>query len=439
VTLLRRLPVFVLPLLGCLAPTDGVAPRVVSVELLAPGPLVRQLDVMLERPAPLTVEYWADDVAPLRVESPAGTGHSVALTRLRAARTYRYRIAGTTHGGTFDTEALPPDLEAIQLEASGNLSVPLVLLHLYQPGGFTGYVVADETGAVVWYWRTRDFPYGMTRLINGDFVFMDSNRGLVEVTPAGTAVRELPQDLADREMHHDVIATPGNTLLFLAWDKREADGATIRGEAIWEWMLETGAVTKRWSSWDHLSLTTDRGPRSGAEWMRANSLSIGPRGNVLVSVHYFNQIISIRSDWSGIEWRLGGVNATIPVPADQQFSGQHTARELSPGRILLFDNGVDREPYSRAEELEIDASGARRVWDWRANPINFAAAVGAARRLPTGGTLVAYGMSAGLAGSTGPTEVYEVDAAGEVRWHLGVTGVRIMFRAEPLEAIGSER
>ena len=437
--MLRRLPALLLPLLGCLAPTDGAAPRVIAVELLAPAPLVRQLDVALERPAPLTVEYWADEAQPLRVNSPVAAAHTVTLTRLHAGRTYRYRIAGTAHTSTFDTEALPEDLARVQLDASGTLSVPLVLLHLYQPDGFSGYAVVDATGTVVWYWRTRDFPYGMTRRSNGHFVFMDSNRGLVEVTPTGTVVRELAQDFTDREMHHDVIATPENTLLFLAWDKRDVDGATIRGEAIWEWIPGTGAVTKRWSSWDHLSLTADRGPRSGAEWMRANSLSIGPRGNVLVSVHYFNQVISIRSDWSSIEWRLGGVNATIAVPEDLQFSGQHTARELAPGRVLLFDNGVDREHYSRAQELEIDATGARRVWDWRATPVNFAAAVGAARRLPTGGTLVAYGMSAGLAGSTGPTEVYEVDAAGDVRWHLIVTGVRIMFRAEPLEAIGNER
>jgi hypothetical protein len=51
--------------------------------------------------------------------------------------------------------------------------------------------------------------------------------------------------------------------------------------------------------------------------------------------------------------------------------------------------------------------------------------------------MIAFGMQAGLAGSTGPTEVYEVDAAGAVVWHL-VTSTQVMYRAEPLTAIGAE-
>ena len=50
---------------------------------------------------------------------------------------------------------------------------------------------------------------------------------------------------------------------------------------------------------------------TAGEWMHANSLSIGPRGNVLVSSHYLNQVLSLSPDWRRIEWRLGGPRATI--------------------------------------------------------------------------------------------------------------------------------
>jgi hypothetical protein len=310
------------------------------------------------------------------------------------------------------------------------------MLHLYQPDGFKGYAITDEHGDVVWYWRTTDFTFGMTRRANGNFALMDKARGLVEVTPSGEVVHELAQDVARREMHHDVVASPSNTLLFIAFDDRVVNGATVRGDAIWEWSPETGALDKRWTAWDHFALSDTPVPR-GVEWMHANALAIGPRQNVLLSVHHWNQIISISSDWHTIEWRLGGANATYPLPATEAFSGQHTAREIAPGRVVLFDNGIDRGGYSRAVEYSLDAGTARTLWEWRSQPANFASAVGSARRLANGHTVIGFGMTTGLAGSTGPTEVYEVDAAGVPVWHL-VTRTQTMYRAEPLTSVGQE-
>ena len=171
--------------------------------------------------------------------------------------------------------------------------------------------------------------------------------------------------------------------------------------------------------------------------MHANALAIGPRNNVLMSVHHWNQIISITPDWRTIEWRLGGMGATHPLPVADAFSGQHTAREIASGRVVLFDNGTSRGGYSRAIEYSLDAGSARTPWEWRSQPLNYASAVGSARRLPNGNTMVAFGMRAGLAGSTGPTEVYEVDAAGTPVWHL-VTSTQTMYRAEPLTSLGAE-
>ena len=111
---------------------------------------------------------------------------------------------------------MPTDLAASIGTVTGRRSAPLVLLHLYQPTGFIGYAILDEHDEVVWYWRTTDFPFGMTRRANGNLVLMDKGRGLVEVGADGTVVRELAQDVANREMHHDVIVSPSNTVLFIA-------------------------------------------------------------------------------------------------------------------------------------------------------------------------------------------------------------------------------
>ena len=424
---------------GCDSTTDPRPVIVHSITLGVVAGMTQAVRVELAEPAPISLDYRAaPNGARLRIESPRARTHDVIMTRLRPDTDYEFEVAGTTAKGTFRSPALPADLARVTLGASGTPTVPLVLLHLHDPAGFQGYAIADASGQIVWYWRGQDFPYGAARRSNGNFVFMDRRRGAVEVTVDGRAVHELPQDLARGEMHHDLITTPQNTVLMIAFDDRTFEGALIHGESIWEWVPETGALTKRWSSWDHLSITADRGTRFGSEWMHANSLALGPRGNVVMSVHYFNQILSLSPDYQRIEWRLGGVNATVTVPPAEMFSGQHTAREISSGRVVLFDNGIARNGPSRAVELEIVGTAAQKRWEWFAPNNNFTAAVSSARRLPNGNTLVGFGMSAGVIGSTGPIEVYEVSANGQTLWRLSIANTVTMFRAEPLTSVGKE-
>jgi hypothetical protein len=422
---------------GCAALTEPAVPMVLSSDMTTPRPLVAMLHLTLQLPCAVEVQYWSGDAPRLSVTSPRASQHDVPLLRLRAGRTYHYQVTGTDLEGTFSTPPLPADLAASIGAAVGSRSSPLVMLHLYQPGGFMGYAAVDQASEVVWYWRTVDFTFGMARRANGNFVMMDKGSGLVEVTPDGQLVRVLPQDLASREQHHDVIATAANTLLFIAFDDRTVAGNRVRGDAIWEWTPETGETVKRWSVWDHFTFADAPAPRGSGEWVHANALAIGPRGNILLGAHHWNQVLSITPDWQRTEWRMGGTNATSPVATTEEFSGQHTPREISTNHVVMFDNGVNRGGFSRAVEYVMDARGAHVVWEFRPQPANFASAVGSARRLPNGNTLVAFGLPAGTAGSTGPTEVYEASPDGLARWHLLVR-TATMFRAEPLDAIGRE-
>jgi hypothetical protein len=331
--------------------------------------------------------------------------------------------------------SLPPDLEKIKISTTGTLSVPYALVHLFSQEGFKGYALVDSAGRIAWHYRTRDYPFGAGRRANGNFVFMDKGHGLVEVDRRGQVVHVLSQRDAEREMHHALAVTPRDTILYLAFDTEDFDGKRLKGEAIWEWTPDTGEDVRRWRSWDHLSPQLDRSKRTAGEWLHANSLYVGPGGNILVSFHYLDQVISIAPDWKSIQWRLGGVRPTIRVPADQQPSAPHTAAELAPNRILMFDNRTDLPgPYSRAVEFVIEKDLARTVWEWRAPNDNYSSAVSSARRMANGNTLVAFGMVAGRNGSSGPTEAYEVTPGGKVAWHLVVDGVMTMFRVEPIDS-----
>ncbi|HEX6939820.1 MAG TPA: aryl-sulfate sulfotransferase [Longimicrobiales bacterium] len=332
--------------------------------------------------------------------------------------------------------ALPEDLAAVAFTAEGRPTSPYVLLEIRQPDGFRGFVAVNAAGEPVWFFRTLGSPSGATRRANGNFVFLDHERGLVEVTVDGEVVRELAQQpRPGRFIHHDVTATPRNTLLFIAEDTRPWGDSTLTGDAIWEWDPESGAVVRRWSAFDHLDPEVDWGPRSGAsDWLHANALNVGASGHVLLSLHFLDQVVAISPDFGAVEWRLGGVGATIPV--DDPFSGQHTAAEIAPGRVLLFDNGFAREGarFSRAVEYKLRGDSAHKVWEWRPERDNWARVISSARRLPNGNTLIAFGTAAdpGL-GTTGPIEVYEVTPDGEPVWHLELGGrISSMYRATPL-------
>ena len=346
--------------------------------------------------------------------------------------------ATVSAGATFaraKAAPLPADLQAIKITATGTLTPRYALVHLYAEQGFKGYALVDSSGRIAWHYRTRDYPFGADRRRNGNFVFMDKGYGIVEVDRGGAIVHELKQRDPENEMHHAIVVTPRDTVLYLAFDTEDVAGKRLKGEAIWEWNPDTGADVKRWRSWDFLDPALDRSARTAGEWLHANSLAVGPGGNILLSFHYINQVISIAPDWKSIQWRLGGVRPTITVPADQQTSAQHTAAELANRRILMFDNRTDLQPpYSRAVEYAIEGTSARQVWQWKPPDNNYASAVSSARRLSNGNTLIAFGMEKGRNGSTGPTEAFEVTPAGEVKWRLLVEGVMTMFRVEPIDS-----
>ncbi len=346
----------------------------------------------------------------------------------------RILVAASATWALLAPTPLPADLQAIKITANGTLTPRYALLHLFAEQGFKGYALVDSAGRIAWHYRTKDYPFGADRRKNGNFVFMDKGRGLVEVDRTGAVVHELKQRDPENEMHHAIAVTPRDTLLYLTFDTQEFGGKPLKGEAIWEWNPDTGEDVKRWRSWDFMDPALDRSARTAGEWLHGNSLHVGPAGNILLSFHYINQVISIAPDWKSLQWRLGGVRATIAVPDDQQTSAQHTAAELEPNRVLMFDNRTALQPpFSRAVEYVLEGPSARQVWQWIPPNRNYASAVSSARRLANGNTLISFGMAKGRNGSTGPTEAYEVTRDGAIRWHLVVDGVMTMFRVEPID------
>jgi hypothetical protein len=435
-------------------PLDTTPPVIVAASIEnAPVSLVRNLVLTLDRPALVQALYWTEGARPLLVESEsASLEHELVLGRLHADRLYSVeaRVLDGSDGASvpwraqFRTPPLPEGLARISFHAEGKPTNPLTMVEVAQSDAFTGFVIVDETGRVVWFYPTRGGANGSTRRRDGSLVLLEESQGLLHVTGSGRRLASLPQDSASRRIHHDVVETATGTLLFLALDWRPARDTVVAGEAIWEWNPDTGAVTKRWTAWDHLDPMVDWGPLSNSrDWLHANSLAIGVRGNLIMSLHFLNQVISIAPGFGALEWRLGGVGSTFPLAEAERFSGQHTAAEIAPNRVIVFDNGFERvlERYSRAVEFDLDLNGrrAQKVWEWRPSPAIWSRIVSLARRLEGGNAFVAFGSSSAVAGSTGPVSAYEVAPDGSVVWRLGVDGVRLMYRAWPLSDVAGEK
>jgi len=438
---------------GC---RDIVAPEGASLNIQSvavatdSGSIFRSLIIDLSNPAGIQVDYWTPDAPHLRVvETGMADGHSVFLPGLRAGRTYDYEIRPFLRGfprdrvyrGQLVTDPLPDDLAAVRFAVEGTPAHHYTMLEL-RGSPFSGYVILDRDGQVVWF--RRGIAESFARRANGDLVLLEAASALTEVRPDLTVVARLPA-VDTMSMHHDVIATPDNTLLFLTHDLLVENGVSWLGDAVWEWSPETGAVARRWRAQDFLSPASDLGPKSiGGDWLHANSLSLGPRGNLLVSLPALNQILSIAPGYRTLEWRLGGPNATIVPDGASEFWFEHTAQEIAPNRILMFDNGRDRPAgkYSRGLELEIDPSAgtARVAWSFTPAPAIYAPIIGSARRLSGGVTVVDFGTPAGVLESSGPIAAYDVAQDGTVTWSLHISGSALLnYRATPLDAIAGER
>ena len=428
-------------------------PDVDSTQLNDHGPIFRSLTVILSEPGGVDLEYWSGNGPRLSVRSASASArsHQVALPRLRANASYSYEVRATQQGlrsaaslsGSFQTADLPADLKSIAFATTGTASQPLTFLSVRS--AFTGGVVVDAAGQIVWYGRTSVAPQGAGRRANGNWVLVED--GLAEFSPLGERVGGLAQSRlpAGSTIHHGVTATPRDTVLFLTFDPRTYGAQVLYGEALWEWNPQDDSIVKRWSAFDFLDPAVDFGTRSiPGDWFHANSVTLGPRGNAVLSFHFLDQVLSVAPDFGSIEWRLGGPGSSFALPADAVTSGQHSAREVATNQVLLFDNGfarADGSRYSRALEMTLEpvTGSASVAWQYRPTPDIWAAIISSVRRLGNGNSVLTFGTPAGLVGSTGPISLHEVSTGGQLLWQMVVIlPSGSVFQGDPIASIGGE-
>jgi hypothetical protein len=144
-------------------------------------------------------------------------------------------------------------------------------------------------------------------------------------------------------------------------------------------------VKFEWKSLEHISiLDTDTNyvnlASNVVDYMHINSFDTDENENIYISARHLNEIIKVNGATGDVIWRLGGKKNEFTLLGDESFfSGQHSIKVLTGGKILLFDNGNIFHPtYSLGKEYIIneDLKTVELLHKFQTNPNIFVPIMG---------------------------------------------------------------
>ncbi len=405
-------------------------------------PLARVVEFTTHAPAVATVTV-SDGSREWTVPTPESLSieHSVPIIGMRPATTHTVTVAIHGEAGdeqigtvtaTFDTAPLPEDFPPIEVKVSdpSRMEPGLTVFPVsrwYEGGqdlGFGLVVAVDESGEVVWYYRT-DHMVSDLNLTDRGTIQYQSRRSLVEMDVLGNIIEtwyasglvdEVPANtvpVATDLFHHEIIELPSGEMLTLgteirafedfplsATDPQNQRGrATLVGDTAIQFRRD-GSIAREWKLLDlldpyrlgHGSLggfydLNDYSHVEGGtkDWSHANGLAVDPRdGNLIISVRHQDVVVKVDRATGQLMWILGDPDGWTgrweqyllrPEGNLVWPYHQHSPTITSRGTLLLYDNGnyksippgVRLDPvdnYSRVVEYEIDeeAMTLRQVW-----------------------------------------------------------------------------
>ena len=281
----------------------------------------------------------------------------------------------------------------------------------------------DDEGRVVHHWR-HDYGIQYARLLPGGHLLLrtrppDDVGGLEQIGGSSGGLLELDWDgnvvweYRNPAMHHDFQRLDSGNHLVLLWRKLpEAVSARVGGgfhhaedpDLMWGDVVQeitpTGEAVREWRSWEHLDLEEDLlcPLESHREWTHANSISVTPDGQWLISFRLIDTVAVVDPASGAFTWKWG----------PGTLSHQHAASWLDSGNVLIFDNGCQRRRApSFSQVIEVDPTSGEIAWTYRAGVLLgfYSFMTSGAERLPNGNTLITEGASG---------HVFEVTPDGEI-------------------------
>lgn len=259
------------------------------------------------------------------------------------------------------------------------------------------------------------------------FVVLDDTYSQVDTFAAGNGY--------ETDVHELLLTDDGGAILMI-YDPQPVDmsqvipdgdpNATVIGLVIQELDAQKNVIFE-WRSWDHFEITDATVDITGpnVDYSHGNSIEVDTDGHYIISSRHMDEVTKISRQTGEIIWRLGGKNNDFTFDSnDDKFYRQHDARRLANGNLLLFDNGQPGiRPVSRAVEYELDEINmtAAVVSEFRNSPDTFSVAMGSARRLENGNTIVGWG--------SGYPAITEFRADGTKAFELLLDAPLVSYRA----------
>src|SRR3989344_338217 len=274
------------------------------------------------------------------------------------------------------------------LKKNGNLVVSLITPENRTKPGKTGIIQElDWDSKGLWEYKNNDMHHDFDVLPNGNIA---------------VSVNEIvPKDIAFKVQGGMIGSDSSNGMI---------------SDAILE-INKEGKVVWEWHSYQHLDPVMDSlGPLTPrSNWTHANSLRFVEKDPItgqegfLISIRHINTVALINKKDGSFIWRS----------PKGLLAYQHDATLLANGNILIFDNGMFREPLPTVIQgsrvLEVNPKNNEVVWrfdggDSGSRKISFLAPItSGAQRLPNGNTLIMHGPAGHL---------FEVTPNKEIVWDM---------------------
>ena len=274
------------------------------------------------------------------------------------------------------------------------------------PRGTQGYLVVMDNNGVPWYREKVDgrvvhfkvqedskYPYSYSKQTVGgtardtQIVVLDDYLGTVQRVQTVS-----PLTVTD---HHDFAVKKNGNYVLLAYEPAQRDlsefndengdpyatDEAVRDSVIQEATPE-GTEVFRWNSWDHMAIEDCRIPGG---YSQINSVE-DVDGNFLGSFRGCSKVLMIDGTTGEVVWRVGRSNLSDQEWIDRgeipqltiigdpygDFCGQHSAKIIGNGNLVLFDNGTGghcladtlRQPgvFSRVVEYSLDLDRGEAIF-----------------------------------------------------------------------------
>jgi hypothetical protein len=165
--------------------------------------------------------------------------------------------------------------------------------------------------------------------------------------------------------------------------------------------IKTGLVLFDWDALDHVPLSesyfTPASPGHIFDPYHANSITIAPNGDPIVSMRNTSAIYEIDRQTGSIVWTLGGKDSSFKMGPGTVTWGQHDAVLQPDGTLTVFDDGggpprVQRYSHGIRERIDTanhTATLISQYYHWPELAANFE---GSVQPLPGGETFLGWGQ-----------------------------------------------